>query len=473
MTPRRTLLVAVLVAALVIALIIGNANDTTPANSGAQSSATLSPRTPGDAAWFCPGFPRALRAADTSITISNIGDVPADVVVTVLADTGNGGSRTFRVDGRSVTTHPRPELGPEGALTVESFGGHIVVEEGIDGEAGVEVAPCATRAAAEWQFAAGTTPRGVEEWLVVQNPFASDAKVDITLRTSSGVRKPELLQSYDVRRRSRAVLPIHGYAVRERRVAVEVQATTGQVVAAQTIVYTEAAAPRGVAMTIGTPAPSEQWYFAEGAAATGTTSWVAVANTQTVDATVDVHVTADDEELVPQLSLTVAQDDVVWIRLGGCAARATGDCVPIPASTRYALGLRAEGVPIVAQVFTRFGADAPDSGVAAPLGTTQPARRWAFARDRVASEVTTSLALVNPLAQAAEVDISQVHDGRVDEPKRHVVPPGGRVRVQTATAATARRPVRALVVDASSPVYAERIIVAGNGVGIAPGVAIG
>jgi hypothetical protein len=83
--------------------------------------------------------------------------------------------------------------------------------------------------------------------------------------------------------------------------------------------------------------------------------------------------------------------------------------------------------------------------------------------------------LLNPLAQPAEVDISRMRDGRVDEPTRHVtVPPGTWVRVRVSGGpSNPRRPVRALVVDASAPMFAERVVVAGNGVGVTYGTAIG
>src|SRR5207302_2436415 len=117
-----------------------------------------------------------------------------------------------------------------------------------------------------WLFAAGSTPRGVQQWLVIDNPYASDARVDVTLRTSDGVLRPEPIQGLDIYRRSRALVPIHELAVRKARVAVEVDATLGSVVAAQTLVYTATAGTPGVTTSIGAPASAGEWTFAGGAA---------------------------------------------------------------------------------------------------------------------------------------------------------------------------------------------------------------
>ena len=113
--------------------------------------------------------------------------------------------------------------------------------------------PCATTAATDWYFAAGTTVRGVTQWLVLENPFAADARVDVTLRTDAGLQELPSLTGLDVPGRSRVVIPIHDEAVRRGRVSrSQVHATVGRVVASQTIaVHGGAAGAPGVATSIG------------------------------------------------------------------------------------------------------------------------------------------------------------------------------------------------------------------------------
>ena len=130
---------------------------------------------------------------------------------------------------------------------------------------------------------------------MIDNPYASDAKVDVTLRTSSGVRRPDALQGLDIARRSRDVIAIHDIAVRQDRVAVEVDAEVGSVVAAQTLVYTAAAGTPGVATVdrlAASPRPTGR--SPGGVAPTRRRPrCVAIANVGDDDAQVDVQATAE------------------------------------------------------------------------------------------------------------------------------------------------------------------------------------
>ena len=85
------------------------------------------------AVWFCPGLPPAVPAAETRVTFANTGTAPADLAITVLADKGKPSHRNLTVAASSVVTQRRTDLGPAGALTIETFGGPVLVEEGVDG----------------------------------------------------------------------------------------------------------------------------------------------------------------------------------------------------------------------------------------------------------------------------------------------------------------------------------------------------
>src|SRR5262249_11185359 len=155
----------------------------------------------------------------------NIASTDTDVAMTVWPDGGKPPvQRSQRVAAHSVRTLRRADLGPAGPVVVEGFDRDIVVEAGIQTENALAITPCATRAATEWLFAAGATPRGVNQWLVIDDPFAADAKVDVLLRTTEGLRQPEALHGLDVARRSRVIVPIHEHAVRQNLVSVEVRA---------------------------------------------------------------------------------------------------------------------------------------------------------------------------------------------------------------------------------------------------------
>ncbi|MCU1465540.1 MAG: hypothetical protein JWM72_1468 [Actinomycetia bacterium] len=477
--------VVVLGALLVGALAAGTASSKSTSGPAAVNVApNAAALTASSTAWFCPGLPPVLAHGGGRVTFANVGAVAADVVVTDLADKGAATHVPLSVPPNTVVTRTRDQLGGPGALTVEAFGGRIVVEEGIEGAGALETTPCATQSAPHWYFAAGTTPRGVQQWLVIDNPYASDAKVDVTLRTSSGVRKPDALQSLDVARRSREVIPIHDIAVRQDRVAVAVDVSVGAVVAAQTIVYTTAAGPAGVAHSLGSPVTAPDWTFAGAVGHAGSTAVVAIVNVGNDTAQVDVQATPDSSKEVPSpATLTVAQDDVAWVQLGHCTAASTGTgtsakaCISVPDGVPYSLDIRSEqNVPVVAQTLTHFD-DAPNVvGAVTSPGGIQPARAWTFARSVVGGERTTTLSFFNPGAEPSIVKIAFVHEGQVGHPPtvQHLtVPPG---RAITVSVVGGRKPPTrdaALLVDASQPVFAQRLIVAADEVSSSVGVVVG
>jgi hypothetical protein len=476
--PRRVLFVGAVIALVVAAIAAGNA---TASSSNAAPQATVAaaidPAHPSSTVWFCPGGPPTITPGDGHVVFANTGTAPAQVDVTVLPDKGSPTHVSYSVPASSVLVKPRLQIGAVGALTVETFGGRVVVEEDIDGKAGVESTPCATQASTQWFFAAGSTPRGIQQWLVLDNPYASDARVNIKLRTSDGVHEPQQLQALDVPRRSRIVVPVHTLVVREDRVAVEVDADLGRVVAEQTLVFTTDAGTPGVATTLGALAAGDHWLFAGGNTLEGASGIVAIANVGTDNAQVDVQaIPSYGKPPIAPTQLMVAQDDVVWVQLGGCAG--SNSCVPVPSDQAFALDVHSEhGVAIVAQTLTRFTARSVELGATSIMGVPEPASTWLFARSIVDSERTTTLALFNPLAQSATVNVNLVHDGRVDmvNALQNVTVPAG-ARVTLVVVAPSRRPPNdqaAIVVTSTSQVIAERSMLGATDASATVGVPAG
>ncbi len=476
---RRLAFVVVLVVLVGAALASGRAatGPATPPLTAkvAPSAAVLAE---SSTVWFCPGLPVWLPRRSARVTFANAATAPADVVVTDLADSGTVTHVTIAVAPDTVVTKTRDELGGPGALTIETFGGRVLVEEGIEGPRALESVPCATQTSPHWYFAAGTTPRGVQQWLVIDNPYASDAKVNVTLRTSGGVRRPDALQGLDVARRSREVVAIQDVAVRVNRVAVEVDAQVGAVVAAQTLVYTTAAGTPGVAMSVGSPAAATDWTFAGGVEQPSSTALVAIANVGDDAAQVDVQATAESaKQAIAPTSLTVAQDDIAWVSLGHCPPASSKACVSIPDGVRYTLEVRSEqSVAIVAQTLTRLGGAPGLVGTTTAPGEIVAARAWAFARSRVNGESSTTLTLFNPGAAAAVVGVGLVHDGRVDHPRslqRVAVPPG---RAVTLVVVGGRKPSThdaALTIGSSEPIFVSRSMFGADEATTSVGVVVG
>jgi len=480
MKSRRFLFIVVLVALVAVGLAVGNGSSAAPEHvavpaSGTNASALASSNT----VWFCPGAPAKVYPASAGrVTLSNIGDAAAEADVTDLADDGTPTHTQLRVPADSVVTRPRDAFGGPGALTVETFGGRVVVEEGITASKAFESTPCATRTSTHWYFAAGSTPRGVEQWLVITNPYASDAKVDVTLRTSGGVRKPDDLQAMDVARRSRSVIAVHDYAVRLDRVAVEVDAEVGSVVASQVSVFTADAGGPGVAQTIGSPAPASEWTLPGGIARRHASTYVAIANVGGETAQVDVQATdAHKKASISPLILTVVQDAVVWVQLGECEGAAAKTCLTIPDGTHYMVDVRAEqNVSIVAQSFSRYEIASGALATTTALGAITPERSYVFGRSSPSDAVGTSIAVFNPSGVAASVDVSTTTGGRVTRLStlQHVVlGPGAQVTLSVPRSRRGPNPDAAVTLTSSQPVFVERTIIVEDEASTSAGVVAG
>ncbi|MDQ1467673.1 MAG: hypothetical protein QOH10_2088, partial [Actinomycetota bacterium] len=322
-------------------------------------------------AWYCPGLPPSFPTKSQTFTLSNLGASAARAEVTVHPDDGSAPvARTVTVAQGSVRTFERSTL-PSGSLVIEPFAPDVMVSAGLESSDSLSTVPCATTAGTDWYFAAGTTVRGVSQWLVLEDPFAADARVNVTLRTDSGLQELPSLAGVDVPGRSRIVIPIHDEAVRRDRVSVEVHATVGRVVASQTIRYSSVAGVPGVATTIGAVKPASSWWFAAGDTRAGTAEVVAIANVGQLDARVNVQAQAGTKAIVHPVQLTVPSGGVNWVQVGNCASAAPA-CLDVPDGTGYVLLVQSDSdAPIVAQTLSRFdGSGSGTLGASSSVGSS-------------------------------------------------------------------------------------------------------
>ena len=189
---RRFAFVVVLAALIAGALAAGHTSSTRRAQCGGRAGRpqpggaravgqrVVLPRPPARAA----ARGRAASPSPTSARSS------ADVVVTDLPDSGN--DEPSHVLGRAAL---RRDQAPRRARARRRAHRRDVRRSGRGRRgrrgrrpSGSTALRAPRRPSTHWYFGAGTTPRGVQQCLVIDNPYASDAKVDVTLRTSAGVR---------------------------------------------------------------------------------------------------------------------------------------------------------------------------------------------------------------------------------------------------------------------------------------------
>lgn len=206
-------------------------------------------------AWFCPhGGGEGWHAW---VVIANSTEAPADVRVTSWMGTGAPQVAPSTIPARSHLYVAVPASSLASASVVEFFGTPVVagmVTARPDAEGGVAAEPCTDRAASAWFVPEASTLRGQDAAVIVHNPFAAEAVVDIALLTEGGPVRHGRLNGVVLAPGQVKAVQIGEFALGEPEVAAEVTSALGRVAVAGLI-----ASPRGVRSVIGTPAPADRW----------------------------------------------------------------------------------------------------------------------------------------------------------------------------------------------------------------------
>ncbi len=464
---RRWPLAALLVALLVAALVAGNATrDTSGAaeRRPADDPAAMPAPTSRSAAWYCPGPPPspANSKSREHVLVSNLGRAPVDVAVTVLRDRQPARHRTMRVAARSTAEAAPEDRVERSALIVEPFGADVAVESTNLGPDALASTPCVTQPSSVWHFAAGTTVRGVQQWVVLFNPFGDDAVVDMSFFTEDGLEQPDDLQALTVARRSRIAIAVDQYVRRQESVATTIEARVGRIVAEQTLLFTADSNRSGETRSLGAVAAAAEWVFPSGRVAAGSTRTLAISNPGELDAEADVAIGSTGDVVIEPVTVRIPRRSVANVRLGACGRLQPPACIQVPPNLDYYAVVRATlDEPIVAgdlQTFT----DGRFTGATASPGSRAPSTRWVFARSRVGDQLDAGLDLLTTASRAAHASISFVAEGKELRPadlQDIELRPGTRQSIPLTSRPELRGLDAAVVVRSDHPIVAERTIV--------------
>jgi hypothetical protein len=251
--------------------------------------------------------------------------------------------------------------------------------------------------------------------------------------------------------------------VRQERVAVEVHAAVGRVVASQTLAFTSAAGQPGVATALGALAPSSSWWFADGKAIPHSVQHVAVTDLGVIDAQVVVQALIGSQGIVNPVQLTVPSGQASWVQIGGCARNAK-DCLAVPANTGFELTVQSTGrVPIVAQTLSQYSDTGTALGATTAMGSITPAHEWVIPRTRAENPKSASIVLLDTGVTPAHVSVQVVHDGVVDRPTRlqnFSIAAGARSVLPSGLSGVTRPVDTAVVITSDVPIFAESTIYA-------------
>jgi hypothetical protein len=394
-----------------------------PAEGVAPQGAEGSAITDLSGSWFCPhGGGEGWRAW---IAVANPSDRTATLRVTTVGVAGGRVETPAEVRPETAAYIEVPADQPPAASTVEFFGAPIGAGMvlALPERDGVAADPCAAGASREWLVPGGTTLRGQQARLVIMNPFAIAATVDVSLAAPRRVVRPGPLRGLVLPPRRSVSVDLNRFALGEGALAASVRATLGRVVAGAVGISTE-----GVRSAIGHPEPARAWVL-PGTADDGVT---------------DLQIVAPGAEEVP--FRVRAQREGGQAPLLDEASVAGGFAEKFELEVeRASLVVEAAGrQPFVAS--RRTGStDAGDGALTA--GAVPWATRWLALPASRPGGGGARLILVNPGGRTARARVTLLSDtGPVDVPSLGNVTLGpGRILVVDLSSAAGLRPVAAFV----------------------------
>lgn len=217
-----------------------------PVNAGG-ARATIS------GAWSCPhGGGEGWRVW---VTVTNPGAEPVGIRMTTSAG-GTAAPATPSVIEPGTLSYFEVAAPIEGSATVVEYLGGVVVagSVAIAPEGGLASAPCAGSPGTLWHTVEASTLRGETALLVVHNPFAAQAVVDVILTAGDRQVRPGRLQGVVLGPLDARAFELNHFALGEDALGATIIAPQGRVAAASVVV-----SPGGLRSSLAVPAPATRW----------------------------------------------------------------------------------------------------------------------------------------------------------------------------------------------------------------------
>lgn len=267
--------VVLLVAALVASFVVDNRSDPTDevGESGESQVSDVSATMPevgaaaqSQSAWFCPGVPANDKTVSGEILVANSTETPINGKITFYSTDKKPVSALLVIQpfSQGVFDATGGRRDRFVSAVVELDNSFAAVEQRIVHPAGDSVALCANRPSDKWFFADGFTGADSIFEIVLTNPYPDATVVDISFVTAEGRRDPISLKGVVLEPESVYSLSMGDQGARNEAVlAVAIRATTGRFVAGK-MQHFLGRGRLGFSSSLGAPATSRQWWFADG-----------------------------------------------------------------------------------------------------------------------------------------------------------------------------------------------------------------
>ena len=284
--------------------------------------------------WFCPGAAAGDGIESASVVVANSGDQEIVASVNFLSDK--------EIENETVTVAPRSRIEVDllrgrtvGVIVpvVEIIGSVGTVEQELIYKAGDVTAQCVSQTSNKWFFADGFTAEGSTQRLVLINPYPESAVVNVAYTTNAGRRTPPALQGLILAPRSaRSISLADAGATDEPRIAIEVTAVNGQIVASRMQHYL-GAGRLGYSTGLGVPAALGEWWFTSGRTGENVTEELVVFNPSDSLAQVNVSffgINITNDIPIDQSSPAALPSSAIDIPAGGVVSIKTDAIVDLP-----------------------------------------------------------------------------------------------------------------------------------------------
>jgi hypothetical protein len=210
---------------------------------------------------------------------------PANVDITYMTDKGVIPKGTIQVAaGQRVSIDVSKDVGACNVSTQVASDQNIVCERSMywDSRRGGHNSIGVTQGSQNWYLAEGSTAWGFDTWLLLQNPTANPARVDVTYMTSDG---PSKQPTMTMPPNSRETVHVNDVVTNSDT---SIAVSSDRQIIAERAMYWNNGTGRAGHETVGVTAPATAWYLAEGSTAWGFETFVCIQNPNTAPALVTV-----------------------------------------------------------------------------------------------------------------------------------------------------------------------------------------
>ncbi len=355
-TGTRLVVVVALVVVLAGVGIADRLATSAPQRFGAPAPAMSVPAASDESsAWYCWGGGTTSSLAPVTLELVNTTAAAVHGTLTTVATSGRSLTQAVTVPAlQTVTVVPAvPGAGGWLGAALTFFGGGVLATQSVGGPAGWSQVPCSRVTAPTWYFPSGSTADGSVD-VTLFNPTVTDAVVDLSFLTRSGVLQPQPYQGLVVGPRQVLDEHIGDYVQDQTQVATIVHARAGAVVAGEFQVRSDNGV-QGASLLTGAPSPARRWVFPASANPQLGSTVFHVFNPTAVPERVTVAVRLGSGPVAPFVELVAPAS--VWSLVASQQTR-------IPTAETFAATVTATGPGVVVDrvVTAPAGAAAPQWG---------------------------------------------------------------------------------------------------------------